>query len=127
MPDTGRREPAPSRDVTALLAALRRGERDALDHLLPLVYDALRGLARRQLGREHAPRTLDATGLVHEAYMKLAGGRVDASDRAHFLAVAARAMRQVLVDHARRRHAARRGGDWASMTLTEGIRGPDLD
>jgi hypothetical protein len=52
MPDTGRREPVPLRDVTALLAALRRGERDALDHLLPLVYDALRGLARRQLGRE---------------------------------------------------------------------------
>lgn len=127
MPDTGGRENATPRDVTALLAALRGGERDALDELLPLVYDALRGLARRQLSREHAPRTLEATGLVHEAYLKLAGGRVDASDRAHFLAVAARAMRQVLVDHARRRHAARRGGDWASVTLTEGIRGPDLD
>ena len=127
MPDTGRREKATPRDVTALLTALRGGERDALDELLPLVYDALRRLARRQLSREHAPRTLDATGLVHEAYLKLAGGRVDASDRAHFLAVAARAMRQVLVDHARRRHAARRGGDWVAMTLTEGIRGPDLD
>ena len=117
----------PRADVTELLGALRRGDRDALDQLLPLVYDALRGLARRQLSRERAPLTLDATGLVHEAYLKLVGGSVDAADRAHFLAVAARAMRQVLVDHARRRHAARRGGDWAAMTLTEGLKGPDFN
>ena len=114
--------------VTELLVALRRGERDALDRLLPLVYDALRQLARRQLGREHGPRTLDATGLVHEAYLKLAAGHaVDVADRAHFLAVAARAMRQVLVDHARRRNADRRGAGFASTTLTDGIRGPQFD
>jgi RNA polymerase sigma factor (TIGR02999 family) len=127
MPDTGRRFIPQRRDVTELLVALRRGDRAALDELLPLVYDALRRLARRQLGREAGPRTLDATGLVHEAYLKLAGGRVDAADRAHFLAVAARAMRQVLVDHARRRHAVRRGGEWVAATLTEGLQGPEFD
>ncbi len=128
MPDTAGGGAPERRDVTALLGALRRGDRDALDQLLPLVYDALRRLARRQLGREHGPRTLDATGLVHEVYLKLAaGGRVDAADRAHFLAVAARAMRQVLVDHARRRHAIRRGGDWVSTTLTEGLRAAEFD
>jgi RNA polymerase sigma factor (TIGR02999 family) len=115
-------------DVTALLGALRRGEAGAIDRLFPLVYDALRQLARRQLAREHGPRTIDATGLVHEAYLKLsAGAAVGAANRAHFLAVAARAMRQVLVDHARRRQAARRGGDWVSTTLSDGLRGPDID
>jgi RNA polymerase sigma factor (TIGR02999 family) len=110
-----------------LLRALRGGDRDALDRMLPLVYDELRRLAERVLRGEHAPRTLPATGLVHEAYLKLAGGdRLDAADRAHFLALAARAMRQVLVDHARRRHAARRGGDWIPTTLTEGLRGTDF-
>ena len=113
-------------DVTRLLLALRGGDREALDRLLPLVYDELRRLARRALGREHAPRTLHATGLVHEAYLKLAGGSVDASDRAHFLAIAARAMRQVLVDHARRREASRRGGSWSQTTLTEGLRVTDF-
>jgi len=131
MPDTGRPVPGgdpDGRDVTALLGALRRGEAGALDRLLPVVYDTLRGLARRQLAREHGPRTLDATGLVHEAYLKLsAGGAVDAANRAHFLGVAARAMRQVLVEHARRRNAARRGGDWISTTLTEGLRGAEFD
>jgi RNA polymerase sigma-70 factor, ECF subfamily len=117
----------PRGEVTRLLHAVGRGEREALDALLPLVYEELRFLARRQLGREHAPRTLRATGLVHEAYLKLAaGGGVQASDRAHFLAIAARAMRQVLVDHARRRRAARRGGQWAATTLTDGIGGVDL-
>lgn len=115
-------------EVTQLLHAVRRGQRDALDQLLPLVYEDLRLLARRQLGREHAPRTLHATGLVHEAYLKLAaGGGVEATDRAHFLAIAARAMRQVLVDHARRRRAARRGGEWAATTLTDGVQGIAFD
>ena len=115
-------------DVTTLLGQLRRGDPGALDRLFPAVYDALRQLARGQLAREHGPRTLDATGLVHEVYLKLgAGAPVDAASRAHFLAVAARAMRQVLVDHARRRNADRRGGDWIATTLTDGLRGPDVD
>jgi RNA polymerase sigma factor (TIGR02999 family) len=113
-------------EVTRLLHRVRSGDREALDRLLPLVYDELRRLARQALGREHGPRTLHATGLVHEAYLKLAAGGVEAGDRAHFLAIAARAMRQVLVDHARRRDAVRRGGDWTSTTLTEGVRGTEF-
>lgn len=106
-------------EVTRLLAAVREGDPDALDRLLPRVYDDLRALARRALAREHGPRTLQATALVHEAYMKLArGGGVGARDRAHFLAIASRAMRQILVDQARRRSAERRGGGWVRTTLT---------
>jgi RNA polymerase sigma factor (TIGR02999 family) len=108
-------------DVTRLLEAVRGGERDALDRLLPIVYEELRAVAGRQLGRERPDHTLHATALVHETYVKLAGGGgVDAVDRAHFLAIAARAMRQVLVDHARRRMAAKRGGNWAVTTLSDG-------
>lgn len=104
-------------DVTVLLRAAREGDRDALDRLMPLVYDELRGMARRQIGREREGHTLHATALVHEAYFKLAGGGFDAGDRAHFLSIAARAMRQVLVDHARTRDAQKRGGGWARTTL----------
>ena len=110
----------PEGEVTRLLAAAHDGDAAALDRLVPLVYDDLRLLARRQL-RRHAERTLRPTELVHEAWMKLAGGRSPAaSGRAHFLAIAARAMRQVLVDHARRHNAARRGGGWHRATLTTG-------
>ena len=112
---------APRSEITRLLAAVRDGERQALDRLLPLVYDELRSLARRQMGRERPDHTLHSTALVHEAYLKLAGGGgVEAADRNHFLAIAARAMRQVLVDHARRRLAAKRGGDWQLTTLADG-------
>lgn len=111
----------PRGDVTRLLVAAREGDRAAVDRLVPLVYDELRELARGQLRRERAGHTLRATGLVHEAYVKLAaGGEIAAEDRAHFLAIAARAMRQVLVDHARRRQAVKRGGGWAVTTLTDG-------
>jgi RNA polymerase sigma factor (TIGR02999 family) len=109
-------------EVTRLLEAARAGEPDALERVVPLVYDDLRRLARRQLRREYGERTLNATGLVHEAYLKLAGsGTLVAADRAHFLAIAARAMRQVLVDHARERKAAKRGGGWERTTLTDGV------
>lgn len=108
-------------EVTRLLQAARAGEPEALERIVPLVYDDLRRLARRQLGREHGERTLDATALVHEAYLKVAGtGALLAADRAHFLAIAARAMRQVLIDHARERKAAKRGGGWERTTLTDG-------
>jgi RNA polymerase sigma factor (TIGR02999 family) len=113
-------------DFTRLLDAVRGGERDALDRLLPIVYEELRAVAGRQLGRERPEHTLHATALVHETYVKLAGGGVDAVDRAHFLAIAARAMRQVLVDHARRRMAAKRGGDWAVTTLSDGHNAVDF-
>ena len=106
-------------DVTQLLQAVREGDPAALDRLVPLVYDELRALARRELYREQQGHTLHATALVHEAYLKLAGSGMPASDRAHFLAIAARAMRQVLVDHARRRKAVKRGGDMVCTTLTD--------
>lgn len=114
-------------EVTRLLASVRDGERGALDHLLPLVYDELRRLARAQMRREFGPATLDATGLVHEAYLKLAGRGVDAENRAHFLSIAARAMRQVLVDHARRRKSAKRGGEWSRTTLSGTAEPLDLE
>jgi RNA polymerase sigma factor (TIGR02999 family) len=107
-----------SKDVTQLLHALRAGDRRALDELLPRVYGELREIARRQLAREHGARTLEATALVHEAYGKLLGGEVEWQDRAHFLAVAARAMRQVLVDAARERQAAKRGGGWERVSFS---------
>jgi len=108
-------------EVTRLLQAAQGGETDALDRLLPLVYDDLRRLARRQLGYEYAERTLNPTALVHESYLKLGRPAMAARDRAHFLAIAARAMRQVLVDHARDRKAAKRGGgEWERTTLTDG-------
>ena len=107
-------------DVTQLLQAVSAGDSQALDRLVPLVYEELRSLAKRELYREQQGHTLHATALVHEAYLKLAGSRMPASDRAHFLAIAARAMRQVLVDHARRRKAVKRGGDMVCTTLTDG-------
>jgi RNA polymerase sigma factor (TIGR02999 family) len=108
-------------EVTRLLRAARGGERAALEQLVPLVYQDLRRLAQRQLGREYGERTLNATALVHEAYLKLGAGAAGAADRAHFLAIAARAMRQVLVDRARERKAAKRGGGiWERTTLTDG-------
>ncbi len=105
--------------VTALLSRVGDGDRGALDRLFPLVYAELRRIAQRQLGGERAGHTLDATALVHEAYLKLLGGPpVESHDRSHFLAIAARAMRQILVDHARRRGAAKRGGEWVHTAIT---------
>ena len=114
-------------DVTRLLQAARAGERTALDRVLPLLYDDLRRLARRQLAREHRSHAINPTTLVHEAYLKLAGSAPRAEDRAHLLAIAAHAMRQVLVDHARERRAAKRGPDWSRTTLTDGISTTTLD
>jgi RNA polymerase sigma factor (TIGR02999 family) len=108
-------------EVTRLLQAAHHGEADALERLLPLVYEDLRRLARRQLGYEYVERTLNPTALVHESYLKLGRAAMAAHDRAHFLAIAARAMRQVLVDQARDRKAAKRGGGaWDRTTLTDG-------
>ena len=92
------------------------------------MYDDLRRLAQRQLGREYGERTLNATALVHESYLKLGAIGLVARDRAHFLAIAARAMRQVLVDHARDRKAAKRGGGvWERTTLTDGAWAREFD
>lgn len=107
-------------EVTLLLREGRGGDSAALDKVLSLIYDDLRVLARSQLRKEYQARTLEPTALVHEAYLKMVRGTsVDAHDRAHFLALAAHAMRQVLVDHARRRSAAKREDAWKVVTLTD--------
>lgn len=96
-------------EVTRLLRAARAGDASAIDRIVPLVYEDLRRVARRQLGRGFGNESVRPTELVHDAYVKLSiGGAAAAVDRAHFLAIAARAMRQVLVDHARRRGARKR-------------------
>ena len=106
-------------EVTHLLQAARGGDAGAIDRIVPLVYEDLRRVARRQLGRRFGPQSVRPTELVHEAYVKLSIGGVEAAvDRAHFLAIAARAMRQVLVDEARHRRAAKRGGGWKRATLS---------
>jgi RNA polymerase sigma factor (TIGR02999 family) len=97
--------------VTELLVASHKGDRAAFDELIPLVYDALRGIAHRRLAGERAGHTLSTTDIVHEAYLKLVRlDRIEWKGRAHFLAVAAQAIRNILVDYALRRKAARRGG-----------------
>jgi RNA polymerase sigma factor (TIGR02999 family) len=114
-------------EVTRLLAAFRGGDEAALDCLFPLVYEELRLAARRQLARELPGNTLQPTALVHEAFLKLVGrGAPAAGDRKHFVAVAARAMRQVLVDHARHRRVADRHAQYRITTEGTGI-GVDLD
>jgi RNA polymerase sigma factor (TIGR02999 family) len=99
-------------DVTGLLLQWRQGDAAALDRLVPLVYEELKTIARARLQGERGSHTLQATALVHEAYLRLMNlDRMTLADRAHFLAVAARLMRQILVDHARKRRADKRGGD----------------
>lgn len=97
-------------DVTALLGALRDGDDGAMESLLVVVYDELRALAGSYLKSEDPGHTLQPTALVHEAYVRLVGQRPRLTDKGHFFAVAAQAMRRVLVDHARSRRAQRRGG-----------------
>jgi RNA polymerase sigma factor (TIGR02999 family) len=103
--------------ITVLLHQWRDGDRAAFDSLVPFVYSELRRLAAACLRRESSPQTLDPTALVHEAYLRLVGSRSpDFDDRAHFLGVAARLMRQILVDRARARNAGKRsGGDRVTL------------
>jgi RNA polymerase sigma factor (TIGR02999 family) len=106
-------DPSPTRaePITEALLALREGSPGAMDRLMPLVYEQLRRIAHRQLGAEATGHTLSTTGLVHEAYLKLVDQtRAQWQDRAQFFAIAATAMRRVLVEYARRANAARRGG-----------------
>jgi RNA polymerase sigma factor (TIGR02999 family) len=107
--------------VTAILED-GSGDRQALDELLPLVYDELLRLARRELAGERRQRTLDTAGLVHEAYLKLVDQtRVPLKSRAYFFAAAARAMRQVLIDAARRRNTSKRGSGIEAESLTGAV------
>jgi RNA polymerase sigma factor (TIGR02999 family) len=111
---------AVSGEVTAWLERWRGGDRAALDHLVPLLYTDLRQLARRSLRRERSEHTLSTTALVHEAYLRLLGQRqIQASDRAGFLAVAGYTMRRVLVDYARGRKRAKRGGGKTPVSLDQ--------
>ncbi len=111
---------------TDVLTELRSGKRESLDRLVPLVYEELRAIARRQLAARGGGGTLQTTALVHEAYLKLVDQSQAAwADRAHFLALAAVAMRHVLVDRAKARAALKRGGDRRRITLDEDEIGVD--
>ena len=115
---TGGTVPDPTSDVTRMLSAAAVGDASAAARLLPLVYDELRALAGRYVRREDAGHTLPPTALVHEAYLKLVGQRdADWRDRGHFFAVAAMAMRRILVNHARDRERLKRGGDRSRESL----------
>jgi RNA polymerase sigma-70 factor (ECF subfamily) len=97
-------------EVTRLLAEIGQGQKEAVNQLLPLVYDELHKLARGYFRRERGEHTLQPTALVHEAYLKLVDQRAPVQNRSHFLALAATQMRRILLDYARKHHAARRGG-----------------
>ncbi len=106
--------------VTQLLIKWGKGDRAALDELLPLVYRELHKMAKRYMAQQDANHTLQTTAVIHEAYLKLAGGSAhDWENRAHFFGVAAKAMRHVLVDHARDRQAAKRGGEIQIVSIAE--------
>lgn len=118
---TSRREA----DITALLRELSGGRTEALERLVPIVYDELRRIAHGQLRGEAPGHTLSTTALVHEAYVKLVGLRdVEWQERAHFFAMAARLMRQILIDYARARSRQKRGGSAVVLPLSEGLHIP---
>lgn len=105
-------------DITQLLVDVGNGRHSAAERLMPLVYDELRALARSFFGRQRSDHTLEPTALVHDAYVRLVHqDKVDWNGRAHFFATAARAMRQILVNHAEAKGAQKRGGGWNRVTL----------
>ncbi len=109
-------------DVTRLLVGMRNGDRNATDELLPLIYDELRRLASGYLRRERSNHTLQPTALVHEAYLRLIDQReTEWQNRAHFFGVAAQMMRRILVDHARRTDAEKRGSAAEKLELDENL------
>jgi RNA polymerase sigma factor (TIGR02999 family) len=115
-------------EVTRVLSAIERGDPRAAEQLLPLVYDELRRLAAHKLAQEKPGQTLDATALVHEAYLRLVGGDDSRrwNDRGHFFAAAAQAMRRILVDNARRKRALKRGDGLRRQPL-EAVVAPQID
>jgi RNA polymerase sigma factor (TIGR02999 family) len=108
-------------DVTSILSAIERGDAQAAEHLLPLVYDELRKLAAQKLAQEKPGQTLQATALVHEAYLRLVDREMAQrwDSRGHFFAAAAEAMRRILVENARRKRSAKRGGPLARQELDD--------
>jgi RNA polymerase sigma-70 factor, ECF subfamily len=118
-------------DVTGLLTDWQRGDQAAFERLVPLVYDELRRVARARLRQERDGHTLQTTALVHEAYVRLVDlDRMTLADRTHFFAMAARLMREILVDHARRKNADKRGGSAKRVSLQAGdaaVEGRSID
>lgn len=115
-----------SSQVSQLLARWSDGDTDAREELIPLVYDELRRVARVALRRQGPSQTLGSTALVHEAYMRLVGSSsVRFENRAHFFGVASHLMRQILVDHARKNNAVKRGGDNVALVLDEAVALPE--
>jgi RNA polymerase sigma factor (TIGR02999 family) len=106
-------------EITQLLEDWSEGDREALERLIPVVYDDLRHIARKHMRREDSGHTLQTTALVNEAYLRLEGGRVRWQNRAHFFAVASRAMRYILVDYARRSRYQKRGGGLRPLSLED--------
>jgi RNA polymerase sigma-70 factor (ECF subfamily) len=104
-------------NVTQLLVRSRQGDQEAMGALMPLVYEELRRLARSHMRRERPDHTLQTTGLVHEAYLRLVGQNANWNNRAHFMGIAAKMMRRVLVDHAKSHYRAKRGGGAIKVTL----------
>ena len=109
----------PADDVTQLLRHWREGRHSALDQLMPLVHDTLHNIALRYMRKESSDHTLQATALVNEAFIKLCDADVVWNDRVHFKAIAANSMRRILLDHARAKRSAKRGGDNIQVTLNE--------
>jgi RNA polymerase sigma factor (TIGR02999 family) len=119
---------SPMTDVTRILSAIEEGDAQAAEKLLPLVYEELRKLAAAKMAQENLGQTLQATGLVHEAYLRLVGGKTDRiyRDRSHFFATAATAMRRILVDNARAKQSDKRGGRCRREPLVD-MAAPPLD
>src|SRR5262245_49727746 len=107
-------------NVTQILSRIESGDSKASEELLPFLYEELRQLARAQMAKERAEHTLQATALVHEAYLRLVGEEKSCWDsRGHFFAAAAEAMRRILIEHARRKKAAKRGGGYEPVALDD--------
>ncbi len=123
--------PQGPQNITELLVGYGRGDKEALDQLMPIVYDELRRQAARYLRREQAGHTLQTTALIHEAYVRLVDQRnVQWQNRAHFFGIAAQLMRRILVDHARTKKRVKRGGSNVRVSLgdaTVAVKGQDLD
>jgi RNA polymerase sigma factor (TIGR02999 family) len=113
--------PTDRESVTTLLRQWGAGDKDALDQLMPVVYDQLRRLASKCLRSERSDHTLRATALVNEAYLRLVSAEVDWQDRVHFFAVAARLLRRILVDHAKANHRIKRGGGAEKVPVDEAV------
>jgi RNA polymerase sigma factor (TIGR02999 family) len=111
--------PGQSDTVVRLLDRVRSGDASASRELLPVIYEELRVIAQSVFRKQDAGHTLQPTVLVHDAFVRLVQSDLDLDNSRHFYAVAAKAMRQILTDHARARHAQKRGGDWARVTITD--------